>query len=64
MENKDKKNDSADQGNSLRTFGRYPEGTTRKEIARDYYLQVAKDAEKAGNRLKARRYRAKAKALE
>lgn len=44
--------------------GRYPEGTTRREMARDYYLQVAKDAEKAGKRLKARRYRAKAAALE
>ena len=44
--------------------GRYPEGTTRREMARDYCLQVAKDAEKAGKKLKARRYRAKAAALE
>ena len=41
---------------------RYPDGTPTKVIRRDYYLEVAKAAEKEGNKLKAKRYRAKAEA--
>ena len=41
---------------------RYPPGTPTWKIRYDYYMEVAKDAEKAGKKLKAKRYRAKAEA--
>jgi len=41
---------------------RYPPGTPTWKIRYDYYMEVANDAEKAGNKLKAKRYRAKAEA--
>ena len=39
---------------------RYPQGTPTWKVMRDYYLQVAKDAEAMGKKLKAKRYRKKA----
>lgn len=41
---------------------RYPEGTPTWVAMRDYYLQVAEDAERLGKKMKAKRYRAKARA--
>lgn len=41
---------------------RYPANTPTWKIRYDYYMEVANDAEKAGNKLKAKRYRAKAEA--
>lgn len=43
---------------------RYPPNTPTWKLRYDYYMEVAKDAEKAGNRLKAKRYRAKAEAIK
>lgn len=42
---------------------RYPPGTPTWKIRYDYYMEVAKDAEKAGKTQKAKRYKAKADAV-
>lgn len=39
---------------------RYPEGTLHWKAMMDYYEQVAKDAERLGKKLKAKRYYKKA----
>ena len=43
------------------TVERYPKGTPLWKIMQEYYLQVARDAEKQGKKLKAKRYYKKAR---
>ena len=43
---------------------RYPANTPTWKLRYDYYIEVAKSAEKAGNKYKAKRYRAKAEAIK